>query len=169
MRIGTAIKAFFKALFDGAFAEKLERLLQGVADEPPVVIPDEPLVSPDAVQMLALLQREGRLVDFLQEDLEQADDAQVGAVVRATVYQGCRKAFKEYLTLEPVMTQEEETEVTIEPGFNASEIRLAGSVEGEPPFKGILRHRGWKLTRANLPKANAAGMQIVCPAEVELP
>src|SRR5207253_6846543 len=35
-----------------------------------------------AVQLLAILQREGRLLDFLQEDVDGYADAQIGAAVR---------------------------------------------------------------------------------------
>ncbi|MGM9998431.1 MAG: DUF2760 domain-containing protein [Candidatus Bruticola sp.] len=167
MRIITAFKAFFKALFNGAFAEKLSLLLEDKADQP-VSSASTPSLYPGAVGILALLQREGRLIDFLQEDLENVPEEQIGAVVKSTVYKGCRKALKEYLTLEPVRSEEEGSDITIEEGFDPSSIRLVGKVEGNPPFKGILRHQGWRLAQANLPQSTDDDSDIICPAEVEL-
>lgn len=168
MRIITAFKAFFKALFNKEFAEKLALLLadREVVQETPSRVPS---LYPGAVGVLALLQREGRLIDFLQEDLENVPDAQVGAVVKSTVYKGCRKAVQEYLVLEPIRTEEEGIEITVEDGFDPGAIRLVGKVEGDPPFKGILRHKGWRLQKANLPQsAQDEDSDVICPAEVEL-
>lgn len=168
MRIITAFKAFFKALFNKEFAEKLALLLadREVVQETPSGVPS---LYPGAVGVLALLQREGRLIDFLQEDLENVSDAQVGAVVKSTVYKGCRKAVQEYLVLEPIRTEEEGIEITVEDGFDPGAIRLVGKVEGDPPFKGILRHKGWRLQKANLPQsAQDEDSDVICPAEVEL-
>ncbi len=168
MRIITAFKAFFKALFNKEFANKLALLLTNSSDiqAPPSQAPS---LYPGAVGVLTLLQREGRFIDFLQEDLENVPDAQVGAVVKSTVYKGCRQALQEYLILEPVCPEEEGREITIEAGFDPGAIRLVGKVEGDPPFKGILRHKGWRLQKANLPQsAQDNDTDIVCPAEVEL-
>ena len=166
MRIGTAFKAFFKALFNKEFAKNLASFMAGTM--PAAQAPEpEPKVPLGAVQVLALLQREGRLLDFLQEDLESASDDQIGAVVRSTVYSGCRKAVKEYLTIVPAVEGEEGSEYTAEPGFDPNTVRLIGKVEGEPPFTGVLRHCGWKITDAKLPSAEK-GSEIICPAEVEI-
>lgn len=172
MRIITAIKAFFKALFNGDFAAKLAVFMDGQSNSPSSERKDLklPEFEPGTVGVLALLQREGRLVDFLQEDIESAPDAQIGAVVKSTVYKGCRKALSDYLKLEPVRSEEEGEEVTVEAGFSPGEIRLVGKVEGDPPFKGILRHKGWRLVKANLPSAavEEEAEDVICPAEVEL-
>lgn len=168
MRIVTAFKAFFKALFNGEFAEKLALLLTG-QEEKKATSSSSPSLYPGAVGVLALLQREGRLIDFLQEDLENVPDAQVGAVVKSTVYKGCRKAVQEYLELEPIRTEEEGLEITVEEGFDPAAVRLVGKVEGDPPFKGVLRHKGWRLKKANLPQSNQdEDSDVICPAEVEL-
>ncbi len=169
MRIVTAFKAFFKALFNKEFANKLALLLtdhEVVQETPSSGVPS---LCPGAVGILALLQREGRLIDFLQEDLENVPDAQVGAVVKSTVYRGCRKAIQEYLVLEPIRTEEEGLEITVEAGFDPGAVRLVGKVEGDPPFKGVLRHKGWRLQKANLPQsAQDEDSDVICPAEVEL-
>ena len=122
-----------------------------------------------AVQVLALLQREGRLIDFLQEDLRAYDDAQIGAAVRS-VHEGCRNALAEHVTLAPIFDRPEGETVTVEPGFDAHAIRLTGNVVGDPPFKGALRHRGWRVQRIELPALMPGQDQekVVAPAEVEV-
>jgi len=122
-----------------------------------------------AIQMLALLQRQGRLVDFLQEDLRSYEDAQIGAAVRS-IHEGCRKVLTEHVVLKPLFEDEEGGEVTVQPGFDAHSIRLTGDVRGDPPFQGTLRHRGWKVTRVDLPQQVSVHETdwILAPAEVEV-
>jgi len=122
-----------------------------------------------AVQLLGLFQREGRLVDFLREDLQAYDDAQVGAAVRS-IHQACRQVLAEHITLEPVLAEREGEEITVQKDFDPSAIRLTGNVSGEPPFRGTVRHPGWRVTRVKLP-AQPSGQdpKIVAPAEVEIP
>jgi hypothetical protein len=121
-----------------------------------------------ALLLLCLLQREGRLVDFLEEDLQSYEDAQVGAAVRS-IQESCKKSLNEYLALKAVIDQEEGEEVIIQAGFDANEIRLTGKVTGEPPFKGILQHRGWQVTNFDLPALSGSqDPGIIAPAEVEI-
>ncbi len=121
-----------------------------------------------ALQLLGVLQREGRLVDFIEEDLTGFPDAAVGAAAR-TVHAGCRRAIQELFRLEPVLRQPEGATVEVAPGFDPGAVRLSGNVVGKPPFKGSLRHHGWRAQGVNLP-APPAGIDpaIVAPAEVEL-
>jgi hypothetical protein len=136
------------------------------APEPPA--PPEP--SPAAaVQLLTLLQREGRLVDFLQEEIDAYSDAQIGAAVRA-IHQGCRRALAEHFTLEPVISGQEGSDVTVPEGFDPTAVRLTGNVLGQPPFKGTLRHPGWRTAKVELPaQSPGQDLAIVTPAEVEIP
>ena len=121
-----------------------------------------------AVQLLSLLQRKGRLIDFLQEDIQAYDDAQIGAAAR-NVHSGCREVLDAHVTLAPVMKNDENTSVTIDPGFDAHAIRLTGTVSGEPPFNGVLRHRGWRVEHIDLPQQmQEREALIVAPAEVEV-
>jgi hypothetical protein len=127
-------------------------------------------VAPDtaAVQLLALLQKEGRLLDFLQEEIGAYSDEQIGAAVR-DIHRSCRKVLEEHVGLEPVLPGEEESAVTVEPGFDPSRIRLIGNVTGEPPFAGVLKHHGWRATALSLPKTpQGFDPTVVAPAEVEL-
>ena len=121
-----------------------------------------------AVRMLAVLQREGRLVDFLQEEVAGFDDADIGAAARG-VHAGCRKALEEFVELEPVLAGEEGGETTVAEGFDPSAIRLVGNVQGEPPFNGTLAHHGWKVSKVTLPELpDSMDAMIVAPAEVEV-
>lgn len=121
-----------------------------------------------AVQLLALFQREGRLVDFLREDIQPYDDGQIGAAVRA-IHESCRQVLAEHLTLERIVSGNEGDEVTVPKDFDPSAIRLTGNVTGEPPFRGALRHAGWRARKVKLP-AQPAGQdpQVIAPAEVEI-
>lgn len=133
----------------------------------PSPAPPEP-DSPDAaVHLLAILQRKGRLVDFLNEDIQQFEDAQIGAAVR-TVHEGCKAALDEIIDLEPVMDDAEGSTVTLDAGFDAQAIRLTGNVEGDPPFTGSLRHRGWRVARIDLPERMTKSDDVVAAAEVDI-
>ncbi len=125
--------------------------------------------QPDAaVQLLALFQRDGRLVDFLREDIQPYDDTQIGAAVRS-IHESCRQILTEHLTVEPVLSGQEGDEVTVPEGFDPSAIRLIGNVSGEPPFRGVLRHAGWRTTQVKLPdQPSGQDPKIVAPAEVEI-
>jgi hypothetical protein len=175
--------AFFRTLFDAEFASGVQGLrvakaLPAPAPEPVVEKKKEkkkaePVVlreaGPEAaLQLLALFQREGRFVDFLEEDVASFSDAQIGAAARV-VHEGVKRALAEHLPMEPVRTEEEGTKITLTKGFDAARVRLTGKVTGEAPYTGTLAHRGWRVTEVRLPKM-AAGHDatIIAPAEVEL-
>ena len=120
------------------------------------------------LHMLTVLQREGRLVDFLRENLDMYGDEQIGAAVRA-IHDSCRKVLDKDLAITPVIDVNEGEQFTVEAGFNLDAIKLTGKVVGEPPFTGIVRHRGWRADRIELPELSATkDPSIIAPAEVEL-
>src|SRR5262249_25886514 len=122
-----------------------------------------------AVQMLALLQRDGRLIDFLAEDVAPYADAQLGAAVR-TVHENCRQVLERYVKLEPIIAADEDQPVTLEGGFDPASIKLVGNVTSKMPIRGLLRHRGWRASEVNLPPLpEEPGRSVVAPAEVEIP
>lgn len=137
--------------------------------EPAPRKPDGTAHRDGALALLALLQRDGRLIDFLREPLDGFSDADIGAAAR-DVHRGCKKVLDQYLTLEPVMAGADDAPVTVPKGFDPAEVRLVGEAKGEPPFRGTLRHHGWRATKAQLPSlTDGVDRTIVAPAEVELP
>jgi Domain of unknown function (DUF2760) len=122
-----------------------------------------------ALRLLALLQQEGRLIDFLKEDIDAYNDAQIGAAVRS-IHAGCRKALSERIELERIFAAEDGSQVTVESGFDPATVRLTGNVSGTPPFRGTLQHGGWRASKVTLPQSPGdTDPTIVAPAEVEIP
>jgi hypothetical protein len=161
-RVKLACAAFFTILFKG----QLPAALQHRATPAPTVSVVAETVD-RAVQLLALLQRDGRLVDFLMEDVAAYSDAQIGSAVR-DVHAGCRRALDRYVTLEPILDGREGEATTIAQ-VNPASVRLVGNVTGQPPFRGTLLHRGWRTTRVDLPPLGAdATRSVVAQAEVEV-
>lgn len=174
-RIGTAFRAFFRVLGDGALAEQVEAVLSGRALPGPAAAPAEKPAAPkpparsDAIGLLAALQREARFVDFIQEPLGECDDAQIGVVAR-DVHRDCRKAIERWFSLQPTLSEPEGTQINIPAGFDAARYRLTGNVTGQPPYRGELVHHGWQATRCELPvwTGGQDSVMVVAPAEVEL-
>ena len=148
-------------------APKPERVPTPPKTTPAPALP-QPAPNTAALQLLAILQREGRLIDFLQEDLSLYEDDQIGAAVRS-VHAGCKQGLDAHIKLEPVVSDDEGSTITVPAGFDAHAIRLTGHVAGEPPFKGVIRHRGWRAAKVDLPQiTNQANAQVVAAAEVEV-
>lgn len=178
MRIGLAFRAFFAALFGRPLPEAIvpRALLPEAAPAPAEpAAPAAPKPPPStskagleaaAVETLGLLQREGRLIDFLFEDLEGYGDADIGAAVRE-VHRGCKKALTEHFDLEPIRAEDEETLVDVASDFDRRAVRLTGNVTGAPPYSGVLRHKGWRATAVRLPKVEPKS-RVIAPAEVEV-
>lgn len=144
----------------------VEKVADKVADKPKVAIATHHREG--ALALLALLQREGRFVDFVRDSVDGASDADIGAAARE-VHRGCRKVLDQHLSFEPVMPGEEEAKVTVPKGFDPAEVRLIGEAKGEPPFRGTLRHHGWRVVDAKLPTlAEGIDRSVIAPAEVEL-
>jgi hypothetical protein len=176
--------AYFRVIFDPEFAAGVAKLRAG--EPPPREEQEEPpkkkkkkrerkeapvlkaAPADAAMQLLGLLQREGRFIDFLEEDVSSFSDAQIGAAARV-VHEGCHRALHEHFSIEPIHEKDEGTKVKIEAGFDAHAIRLTGNVVGEPPYRGSLSHRGWRCTDVRLAKMSAKhDPRILAPAEVEL-
>jgi uncharacterized protein DUF2760 len=174
-----AFIAFFRVLFGKPLPDELMPKQLAAPAEPPKPEPVKPADKPraslaqqhrdGALALLALLQREGRFVDFVRDSVEGASDADIGAAARE-VHRGCRKVLDQHLTIEAVMPGEEEAKVDVPKGFDPSEIRLIGEAKGEPPYRGTLRHHGWRVVDARLPSlAEGVDRAVIAPAEVELP
>ncbi len=178
-RLSLAVGAFFGVLGDRDFAAGVQRLRSGTAPatQAPVAAPaPAPAPTPTlkeappeaALQLLGLLQRDARLIDFVEEDIAQYADADIGAAARL-VHEGCRATLREHFTIQPVRDEAEGSRVTIAEGFDATAVRLTGNVVGKPPFNGSVAHRGWRVTDVRLPKLTPShNASVLAPAEVEL-
>jgi len=145
-------------------------LPRAAAPEAPRVVaavPAAEAAEQGALALLAALQADGRLVDFLEEDLAPYGDEQVGGAAR-DIHDGCRRALRERVTLEPVLAGGEGEAVTVDAGFDPAMIRLTGNVIGSPPFRGVLRHAGWRVKTVTLPVRRGQDPHVIAPAEVEI-
>lgn len=182
-RLSLAFGTFFSILGDRDFAASVLRVRTGVAPTPapapaaapvakpapapaPVVIKE---ATPEAaLQLLGLLQRDARFIDFVEEDIAKYSDADIGAAARL-VHDGCRATLREHFTIQPVRDEAEGSRVTINEGFDATAIRLTGNVVGKAPFSGSISHRGWRVADVRLPKLTQShDATVLAPAEVEL-
>ena len=169
----------WKVLFDGAFAARVRAVMAGDAPALTVAAADaapEPILVPEvvgtdpttALQLLGLLQREGRFVDFLQEDVSDFSDADIGAAARV-VHAGCKRALAEAVQIRPIRSEVEGDPVELPEGFDALRVRLTGNVAGQPPYRGRLAHHGWEVADITFPTvAGGHDPRVVAPAEVEL-
>jgi hypothetical protein len=180
-RLGLAFGAFSAVLGDAGFAARFAALRSGAAAPAPAPAPTPapvPVPAPApalktldtdaALQLLALLQREARLIDFTRESLAGYDDAQIGAAARV-VHEGCAKVLREHFDIVPVRSETEGSRVTLPAGFDAAAVKLTGNVTGSAPFTGSLAHRGWRAADVKLPRlAEGHDARVLAPAEVEL-
>lgn len=155
-----ACKAFFKTFKE---PEKVQLLIEN--RETPKLAE---AADPSHLRILYYLQQSGRLIDFLKEDIAAFNDAQIGAAVRK-IHQDCAQTIEELVTIRPLRDENEGATVQIHKGYDPAEIKIVGNIKGEPPFTGTLIHRGWKAHKLSLPKKSGnVGMEVICPAEVEV-
>ena len=156
--------------------EKIVEVRVEVPVEKRVEVPVEKLVEKTveiptdtaALQLLGLMQREARFVDFIQEEVAPYTDAEIGAAARV-VHEGCRKVLREHFAVQPVRSEAEGSRITLQAGFDAAAVRLTGNVVGQAPFTGTLGHRGWQVTQVKLPQlTDTQAAKIIAQAEVEL-
>ena len=120
-----------------------------------------------AVFSLALLQREGRLIDFLKEKIDSFEDAQIGAAVRQ-IHAGCSKVLNENFDVKSLFTATEGEKISLDDNFDPSEVRMTGNVPEKSPYEGTLRHKGWKVSKVDLPKRTGEiNSKVICPADIE--
>lgn len=169
-RLWFSLVCALRMLVDGSFAHRVWRVRE--ADEPKA-LPNakaEPKRPADesALVLLALLQREGRLVDFLEQDISSFDDEDVGVAARV-VHEGCKRALAAHAEIAPVRDEEEESRVEIEDGYRPDEVKLTGHIGPRAPYRGTLKHRGWRVLDLRLPQPTTGhDPRVVAPAEVEL-
>jgi hypothetical protein len=160
-----------RLLFEGEFGRRVIKALAAYelaeAKPDPAALPPE-RVHASALFLLGSLQREGRLIDFLEQELAGFPDEEVGAAARV-VHGGARRVVRQYLAFAPVLKQNEGDTVSVPKGFDSQQIRLTGNVTGEPPFRGQLKHHGWIATEIRMPQLQESlDPRVIAPAEVEL-
>jgi len=175
-RVSTAFRAFFAALFNGTTADRVDLALRGETPSVPV-LPVAPAPAPvpvrpqqsEALTLLAALQREARLVDFLKEDLSTYADEQIGAAVRE-IHRDAGKTLDRLFALRPIVNDPEGATLEVPAGFDAGRFRLTGNIGSQGPYRGALRHHGWEATQCQLPTytGSPAAATTVAPAEVEV-
>lgn len=180
-QIGTAFRAFFAALFSGEKAGAIRAALDG-ASLPKITSDDKrqppskpaPSAEPppkrsEAVALLATLQREARLVDLIQESLENYTDEQIGSAAR-NVLRDSASVLDRLLGLKPLLAQDEQSTVDVPVSYDPIRFRLTGKVEGTGPFRGKLAHKGWLATSVNLPTwtGSKEAALVIAPAEIEV-
>lgn len=185
MRLFTAFRAFFATLGNAETASKVVAVLnrsslpeleaepEPAKLEPPKPKPQQPPKSAatgqsEAITLMAMLQREARLVDFLQESLENYSDAQVGAAAR-TVHSESAKVIARVFDLAPLLSEPEQSIIEIAEA-DATKYQFVGNLRDKPPYRGTLMHPGWKAQKCELPKwtGKPDSALIIAPAEIEL-
>ncbi len=170
-RIVLAFRSFFAILFTGKLPNDIAEALGFGAPKTQPVAPKPPpqaRLSDGALQILGILQRDSRLIDFLMEDISGYSDDQVGAAVR-TLHDQSRESLNRYLRLAPVIDAVEGSFTKLETNDPAT-VKLLGNVpvKGKAPG-GLLRHKGWRAEKVDLPPLPAGqNTSILAPAEVEI-
>ena len=171
MRLILAFRSFFAILFRGALPDDVAAALgltRRTAPKPqpaPAAAPATP--SDGALQILAILQRDSRLIDFLMEDISAYSDDQVGAAVRS-LHDQSRDALNRYIQLAPVIDGVEGTFTRLA-SIDPASVKLIGNVPPQPPPGGVLRHKGWRCVKVDLPALQGKqDVKIIAPAEVEI-
>ena len=176
-RIGLAFSAFFSILFSDSLPEEAAKAYGYVKSGPAAAKPAAPPPTPKApdvrpsdgaLQMLGILQRDGRLIDLLMEDISGAEDDQIGAAFR-NVQEQCRATLEKYVHLAPVIDGVEGSYTQVAASDPAT-VKLLGNVPATGKAQGgILRHKGWRADRVDLPKIGAGQKpNIIAPAEIEI-
>jgi len=165
-RILLAFRAFFAILFGRPLPpEIVPTPARPAAPSTPSAPP--PANPGSALQLLAILQRDSRLLDFLMEDIASYQDDQIGAAVRS-LHDQARDSLARYLSLQPVIDGVEGAYTRSAAGDPAA-IKFIGNVPAGKPDGGVLRHKGWRAAKVDLPALNPKqDASIIAPAEIEI-
>jgi len=176
-RIVLAFRSFFNILFSGELSPQVLTALNltrrgaapAAAPKPATAAAAAPTVriSDGALQILGIMQRDARLIDFLMEDVASYSDDQIGAAVRE-LHDQCRDSIARYVTLSPVIDGVEGTYAKA-PSADANLVKFVGNVPAQPPAGGTLRHKGWRASKVDLPALPARqDASVIAPAEIEI-
>ena len=141
---------------------------EATADDAAQEVVPAPSSDDVALRLLATLQEEARLIDFVREDIDGYSDAEVGSAARG-IHAALRKAIDDRLVLEPILPGEDGDRVAVPADFAPALIRVTGKLAGGPPYDGVLRHGGWRARDVRLPAPSpGSDATILIPAEVEV-
>ncbi|MBL9139073.1 MAG: DUF2760 domain-containing protein [Verrucomicrobiales bacterium] len=178
LSFGQRWKLAWSILFDATLAGRVSRALAAPAPVPAPKAPPAPPKAPElppervhasALALLGALQREGRLIDFLRQDVAGFSDEEIGAAARV-VHGGCARVLQQGFDFEPAVKECEGEAIAVPVGFDAQRIRLTGNVTGQPPYRGTVRHHGWVARSIRVPSVSEAlDPRVLAAAEVELP
>lgn len=169
-RISAAFSSFFSILFSGVLPENIASEFGFMKPQPPPPPVEIPKVSDGALQILQILQRDSRLIDFLMEEITSFSDDQIGAAVR-TIHADGKAALARHVTLAPVLDGVEGTPQKLNAGKapDPQRIKLIGNVPASGKVAGgILRHRGWLASSVTLPPLGKQDPAVLAPAEIEI-
>ncbi|WCN09305.1 DUF2760 domain-containing protein [Marinomonas mediterranea] len=181
-----AFGQFFKYMGNGNYAARCNEVSSGSKFEfevEPKIITEEvevireiqieaPMLdtvnTDGALQLLQLLQKEARFIDFTQESIDAYSDEEIGGAARQ-IHSGCSKVIQQYFSLDSVHEATENSRVEVPADYSPQQIKLEGLVQGDGPYTGTLIHPGWEITDIKLPKvSDTGGLSIIAPAEVEV-
>ena len=169
-RILLAFRAFFAILFGRPLPAEVVSASPRPRPSPAQAAKPEPSPPPNpahALQLLAILQRDSRLLDFLMEDVSAFDDDQIGAAVRS-LHDQARDSLARYLSLQPVIDGVEGA-YTRPATADPAAVKFIGNVPAGKPEGGTLRHKGWRAAKVDLPALNPnQDAAIIAPAEIEI-
>jgi hypothetical protein len=175
-RIVLAFRCFFNILFHGSLSDTAITTLGLSKSVRSAAVPAPPApvarTSDGALQMLAILQRDSRLIDFLMEDVSAYEDDQIGAAVRS-LHDQCRDSLLRYVRLSPVIDGVEGTRTNLSSAPRIAQdpamVKFIGNVPAQPPSGGTLRHKGWRAEKVDLPPVpSRQDMNVIAPAEIEI-
>lgn len=184
MRFFYAIKVFFQILFSAEAARKVHLALypavpdveidsqtktaEKTAEKVEKKIVEKPLRS-DALTLLAALQREARFIDFLQENIQPYDDAQIGVIVR-DVHRGCAEVVKRMFNVQPLTEVPEGQKISLDAPVNPQVFQLIGKTPtSSDAVSGTVVHPGWKAESCNVPvwSGTEDAIRVIAPVEID--
>ena len=91
----------------------------------------------------------------------------LSAAVRS-LHDQCRDALTRYVKLAPVIDGVEGAFTRLA-SIDPASVKLLGNVPPQPPPGGVLRHKGWRSVKVELPALQGKqDVQVIAPAEVEI-
>lgn len=123
----------------------------------------------EALTLLATLQREARLIDLVEEPLDQFTDAQIGAAARPCLKQ-CRSTLQRMFALQPLVEAAEGEPLSVPE--NASPIRYQwvgdSAAAGSGKRSGQVVHPGWRAARCELAQWTGSDEDAMVVAAAQL-